>query len=91
MTRFYRMFINNFSGICAPIIKSIKKDRKPFHWTTTKTKNSFQFLNKRITKKLVLKFLDFNHLFQVKCDASGIDIGAMLSDEDKPIEYFSEN
>ena len=27
-------FIRNFSGICAPIIDTIKKDRQPFYWTT---------------------------------------------------------
>ena len=37
-----------------------------------------------------MKFLDFNKLFQAKCDASGTTIGAMLSQEDKPIAYFSE-
>ena len=30
----YRKFINNFSGICASIVETIKKDRQPFQWTT---------------------------------------------------------
>ena len=30
----YRKFINNFSIICASIVKTIKKDRKPFQWTS---------------------------------------------------------
>ena len=32
LASFYRKFIRNFSGICAPIIETIKKDRHPFHW-----------------------------------------------------------
>lgn len=28
--------------------------------------------------------------FQVKCDASGIAFGTILSQEDKPVAYFSE-
>ena len=47
-------------------------------------------MKKKITEKPVLKLPDFNHLFQVKCDASGVAIGDMLSQEDRPIAYFSE-
>lgn len=38
----------------------------------------------------MLNLLDFNQPFQVRCDASGTTIGAMLSQVDKPIAYFSE-
>ena len=33
LERFYRKFIRNFSGICASIVETIKKDIHPFQWT----------------------------------------------------------
>jgi hypothetical protein len=47
-------------------------------------------LKKKITKQPVLVLLDFQKTFQVKCDASGLAIEAVLSQEDRPIAYFSE-
>ena len=86
---FYRKFIKNFSGICASIIETIKKDRQPFQWTA-EVERSFEFLKKKITEQPILKLPNFNHPFQVKCDANGVAIGAVLSQEDRPIAYFSE-
>ena len=33
LTSFYRKFIRNFSGICASIVETLKKDNQPFCWT----------------------------------------------------------
>jgi hypothetical protein len=47
-------------------------------------------LKKKIIEEPILVFPDFNKAFQVKYDASGEDIGVVLSQEDRPVAYFSE-
>jgi hypothetical protein len=47
-------------------------------------------LKKKITEQPILALPDFTKTFQVKCDASGFAIGAVLSQEDRLIAYFSE-
>lgn len=89
LASFYRKCIRNFNAICAPIIETIKKDKQPFHWKIAIEK-SFHLLKKKITEKLVLKLPNFNQVFQLKCDASGIVIRAILIQEDKPIDFFNK-
>ena len=33
LASFYWKFITNFSGICAPMVDTVKKANQPFHWT----------------------------------------------------------
>jgi hypothetical protein len=89
LASFYRKFIRNFSGISAAMMDTVKKRHKSFHWTTEAEK-SFNLLKWKITERPVLVLSDFQKTFQVKCDASRYAIGAVLSQEDRPVAYFSE-
>jgi len=53
-------------------------------------REEFQLLKRKITEKPILRLPDFKKKIQVRCDASGTTIGAILSQEDKPVAYFSE-
>ena len=67
----------------------MRGDRKEFKWTIGADK-SFNLLKQKVTKKPILALPNFNKVFQVDCDASGTAIGAILSQEGRPIAYFSE-
>jgi hypothetical protein len=89
LASFYRKFIRNFSGISAAMMDTVKKRHKSFHWMEEAEK-SFNLLRRKITKQTILVLPDFHKTFQVKCDASGFSIGAVLSQEDRLMAYFSE-
>ena len=78
LASFYRKFIRNFSGISAPMMDTVKKRLKSFHWTEEAEK-SFNLLKRKITEQPILVLPNFSKTFQVRCDASGFAIGAILS------------
>lgn len=86
---FYRKVIINFSGICAPITETMKGNKKEFSLTTT-TERGFNILKEKVMMQLVLALPNFGKVFQVDCDASGTVIGGVLSQEGRPIAYFSK-
>jgi hypothetical protein len=89
LASFYRKFIRNFSGISTPMMDMVKKRHKSFHWTE-EVEKSFNLLKRKITEQLILVLPYFSKMFQVRCDASGFAIGAVLSQDGRPVAYFSE-
>ena len=52
------------------------------------TIKAFKEIKKKMIEALVMHLLDFEKVFEVECDASGIGIGGILSQD--CIAYFSE-
>ena len=60
-----------------------------FKWTP-KGQSTFEEVKRRLTQALVLALLCFENVFEVECDASGVGIGGVLTQEGKPLAFFSE-
>eukprot|EP00253_Pinus_taeda_P007693 PITA_07693 len=74
-----------------PIPRNIsEKTIHSFKWTEATDRN-FKLLKRKITEEPLLALLDFEKVFQVETDASRVTVGAVLSQEQRSITYFSEN
>ncbi|PKU85788.1 RNA-directed DNA polymerase [Dendrobium catenatum] len=87
LANFYRRFVKGFSIIMSPITDALKQ--KSFLWTEAQ-QTSFETIKLALTTAPVLALPDFSKPFQVDTDASATGVGAVLSQDERPIEFFSE-
>nr|GEU52981.1 reverse transcriptase domain-containing protein [Tanacetum cinerariifolium] len=71
-----------------PLLKEFS-DGGRFTWTNEAAK-AFDILKVKVTEAPVLALPNFDEVFQVECDASGVGIGGVLSQNQRPIALFSE-
>ena len=71
----------------SPITDCMKQGE--FVWTKAAAK-AFNEVKQKMTEAPVMRLPDFTKPFEVECDALGVGIGGILSQEHHSIAYFSE-
>nr|KYP43871.1 Retrovirus-related Pol polyprotein from transposon 17.6 [Cajanus cajan] len=87
LTGFYRRFVRHYADLAAPLTNLLKSTF--FHWHT-EADVAFKQLKLSITNTPVLKLPDFTIPFELETDASFLAIGAVLSQNQHPLAFFSK-
>ncbi|KAL5545488.1 hypothetical protein UlMin_005175 [Ulmus minor] len=84
---YYRKFIRNFGCMAFPLNRLLSKEG--FHWNKA-AEMAFRQLKEALTSPPILCLPDWSQPFVIECDASRFGIGAILTQQNRPVAYFSE-
>ena len=87
MVNFYRDMWKGRSGALAPLT-ALTSTNVPWQWTEVH-RQAFDNVKKLIAKEVMLSFPDFNQPFEIHTDASQVQLGGVISQNGKPIAFFS--
>lgn len=77
LASYFRKFIPQFSTVAKPLLK-LTEDRAKFLWDDA-CESAFETLKRLLTEAPILAFPDFDEEFVLTTDASGIGLGAILT------------
>ena len=86
LASFYWRLIKDFSSVVPPITECTKKGS--FEWSK-KAQKAFEKIKQRLCQAPFLALLNFEDLFELECDLSGVGIETLLIQSKRPVAYFS--
>ena len=86
MINYYRDMIRKRSHLIALLSKLTRKSKKKFVWTEIEQK-AFEQIKDLISAEVMLTFPDFNSCFHIYTDASDLQLGAVIMQNNKPIAF----
>ena len=82
---FYRRFVEHFAAIAIPLYELTQKD-VPFTWTA-ECQKAFEQLKATIASEPILRQPNWDTIFHVHVDASGIALGSILAQPDGKMDF----
>ncbi len=87
MVNYYRDMWIHRSETLAPLTALTSKTT-PWKWTDVHQK-AFEKAKQIVSREVMLSFPDFNDTFDIHTDASDVQLGAVISQNGKPLAFFS--
>src|SRR5210317_758151 len=87
LVNYYRDLYPKRSHILAPL-SSMTSAKVKWQWTETHQK-PFEDMKKVVAKETLMAFPDFNKPCEIHTDASKLQLGACISQDQKPIAFYS--
>ena len=75
------------SALLAPLT-ALTSDKTPWKWEE-KHQKAFDSVKKIISRETLLSYPNFNEPFDIHTDASDLQLGAVISQNNKPIAFYS--
>jgi hypothetical protein len=100
MVQYYRDMWQKCSEMLAPLINLVgecgetkttkrnKTNKKPWWWESIH-QQAFDHVKATIAKEVVLAYPDFTQPFEIYTDASTMQLGAVITQGNRPIAFFS--
>ena len=85
---YYRRFICNYAKIVFPLTKCLKKDAK-IDYKDEEFVSAFQTCKELLVNSPILAYPDFTKPFKLTTDASNVAVGSVLSQNNKPVAFYS--
>nr|GEW41835.1 retrotransposable element Tf2 [Tanacetum cinerariifolium] len=87
LTGYYRRFVKGYANVASPLTDILRQEK--FSWLDV-AHNAFLQLKSDMANMITLALSNFKEEFEVTTDASGTAIGAVLSQKNNPIAFFSK-
>jgi hypothetical protein len=82
--------LTSLVGECgqAKVTRAKRTKKAPWHWDEVHQR-VFDHVKATIARELVLAYPDFSKVFEIYTDASSKQLGAVITQENRPIAFFS--